>query len=283
MPRWWRRLLVALRRANVFLLLEMTAGTALITMLAVSWQTVSANSATNQLLPARLTSVLLIGSLVPAMALIVLAGRRLALARAARSGLGTSGRLHVRLVWLFSLIAAIPTLLVVIFASLLFQSGVEFWFSNDSRGMLENASSLARGYYADKLRDVGRESVAMAGDVRGYFDQAPITSQDFLAGYSWQVYSRKMDESAIIERARDGTLRTAAIVDPNVKDDRERITPDELKKLDAGEQVVVKASAERIEAVTSIDHQRGIYLYVARNSDKLALSQFERAKSVLGL
>jgi two-component system nitrogen regulation sensor histidine kinase NtrY len=47
MPRWWRRLLVALRRANVFLLLEMTAGTALITMLAVSWQTVSANSATS--------------------------------------------------------------------------------------------------------------------------------------------------------------------------------------------------------------------------------------------
>lgn len=281
LPRWWRRLLVVLRRANVFLLLEMTAGTALITMLTVTWQTISANGAANQLLPARLTSVLLIGSLVPAMALIVLAGRRLALARAARSGLGTSGRLHVRLVWLFSLIAAIPTLLVVIFASLLFQSGVEFWFSNDSRGMLENASSLARGYYADKLRDVGRESVAMAGDVRGYFDQAPITSQDFLAGYSWQVYSRKMDESAIVERARDGTLRTAAIVDPNVKDERERITPDELKKLDAGEQVVVKASAERIEAVTTIDHQRGIYLYVARNSDKLALNQFERAKSVL--
>jgi len=281
LPRWWRRLLVSLRRANVFLLLEMTAGTALITMLMVSWRTVSANGAANQLLPARLTSVLLIGSLVPGMALIVLAGRRLALARASRSGLGTSGRLHVRLVWLFSLIAAIPTLLVVVFASLLFQSGVEFWFSNDSRGMLENASSLARGYYADKLRDVGRESVAMAGDVRGYFDQAPITSQDFLAGYSWQVYSRKMDESAIIERARDGTLRTAAIVDPNVKDNRERITPDELRKLDAGEQVVVTASAERIEAVTAIDHQRGIFLYVARNSDKLALSQFERAKSVL--
>ncbi|WP_333836878.1 sensor histidine kinase [Novosphingobium sp.] len=282
LPRWWRRLLVGLRRANVFLLLEMVAGTALVMMLAVSWQTVTANGAANQLLPARLTSVLLIGSLVPAMGLTVLVGRRLALARAGRSGVGSSGRLHVRLVWLFSLIAAIPTLLVVVFASLLFQSGVEFWFSNDSRGMLENASSLARGYYADKLRDVGRESVAMAGDVRGYFDQAPITSQDFAAGYSWQVYSRKMDESAIVERAADGTLRTAAIVDPNGKDNRERITRDELRKLDAGEQVVVSASAERIEAVTTIDHARGIYLYVARNSDKLALSQFERAKSVLG-
>lgn len=281
LPRWWRRLLIALRRANVFILLEMVAGTALITMLSVAWQTVTADGTANQLLPARVTSVLLVGSLVPAMALIVLGGRRLALARAARSGLGTSGRLHVRLVWLFSLIAAIPTLLVVIFASLMFQSGVEFWFSKDSRGMLENASSLANGYYADKLRDVGRESVAMAGDIRGYFDQAPITSQDFAAGYSWQVYSRKMDESAIVERAADGTLRTAAIVDPNGKDNRERITPDELRKLDAGEQVVVSASAQRIEAVTTIDHSRGIYLYVARNSDRLALSQFERAKSVL--
>ena len=181
LPRWWRRLLIPLRRANVFILLEMVAGTALITMLSVAWQTVTADGTANQLLPARVTSVLLVGSLVPAMALIVLGGRRLALARAARSGLGTSGRLHVRLVWLFSLIAAIPTLLVVIFASLMFQSGVEFWFSKDSRGMLENASSLANGYYADKLRDVGRESVAMAGDIRGYFDQAPITSQDFAA------------------------------------------------------------------------------------------------------
>jgi two-component system nitrogen regulation sensor histidine kinase NtrY len=38
-------------------------------------------------------------------------------------------------VFLFSLIAAVPTLLVVIFASWLFQSGVEFWFSDNSRGL----------------------------------------------------------------------------------------------------------------------------------------------------
>ena len=280
-PRWWRRLLVALRRANVFLLLEACSLVALVAMLATSWMTVSANSASNQLLPSRLTSSLLIGTLVPAMALIVLVGRRMALARAARSVLGSSGRLHVRLVWLFSLIAAIPTLLVAVFASLLFQSGVEFWFSDNSRGILENANSLARGYYADKLRDVGNESVAMAGDLRDYLAQAPITSQDFAEGYSWQVINRKLNESAIIERGADGTLRTAAIVDPNSTENRERVTPDEIRRIDAGEAVVVGASAERIEAITPVDRTRGIYLYVARNSDKLALSQFERAQSVL--
>lgn len=280
-PRWWRRLLVAMRRANVILLLEITTALILALMLWVSWMTVTSNSASNQLLPSRLTSSLLVGTLVPAMALIVLIGRRAALKRASKGVLGSSGRLHVRLVWLFSLIAAIPTLLVVVFASLLFQSGVEFWFSDNSRGMLENANNLARGYYADKLRDVGNESVAMAGDLRDYLGQAPITSRDFAEGYSWQVINRKLNESAIIERGADGTLRTAAIVDPNSNDDRQRVTADELKKLDAGEPVVVTASAARIEAVTPVDRTRGIYLYVARNSDALALNQWQRAQSVL--
>lgn len=280
-PRWWRKVLVALRRANVFFVLELVAVFVLVLMLWTSWVTVTANSDSNQILPSRLTSVLLVGTLVPAMALIVMGGRRVALRRAAKSLLGSSGRLHVRLVWLFSLIAAIPTLLVVVFASLLFQSGVEFWFSDNSRGMLENANNLARGYYADKLRDVGNESVAMAGDLRDYLAQAPITSQDFAEGYSWQVINRKLNESAIVERGADGSLRTAAIVDPNRSDQRQRVTIAELQRIDAGEPVVVNASAERIEAVTPVDRSRGIYLYVARNSDALALNQWQRAQSVL--
>ncbi|MFM6831261.1 MAG: HAMP domain-containing protein, partial [Novosphingobium sp.] len=281
MPRWWRRVLVSLRRANVFLLLEIAASAIFALMVAVSWLTVTGSSEQGQILPSRLTSSLLIGTLVPAMALLVLGGRRLAIRRATRSLLGSSGRLHIRLVWLFSLIAAIPTLLVVVFASLLFQSGVEFWFSDNSRGMLENANKLAQGYYEDKLRDVGNETVAMAGDIRDYLNQASITSTEFAEGYSYQVLGRKLNESAILERASDGTLRTAAIVDPEKADRQQRVTTQDLKRLDAGEIVVVNASAERIEAVTPIDKRRGIYLYAARTSNALALEQWERAQTVL--
>ncbi len=281
MPRWFRRLLVALRRANVFFLLELAASTILVLMLSVSWLTVTGSTGEGQILPSRLTSSLLIGTLVPAMTLLVLAGRRLAIRRAARSVLGSSGRLHVRLVWLFSLIAAIPTLLVVVFASLIFQSGVEFWFSDSSRGMLENANKLARGYYEDKLRDVSNQTVAMAGDIRDFLDQANIASIEFAEGYSFQVLSRQLNESAIVERGSDGSLRTAAIVDPDKNTERERVTPQDIARIEKGEGVVVKASAERIEAITPIDRKREIYLYTARNSDMLALGQWERAQSVL--
>jgi len=282
MPRWWRRLLVLLRRANVFLLLQTIAAIALVMMVTISIYDLNpGGSAGSELLPAKLTTTLLIGTLVPALTLIVLGGRSIALRRARRDRLGSTGRLHVRLVWLFSLIAAVPTLLVAIFAALLFQQGVEFWFSDNSRGILENANNLAKGYYEDKLRDVGKESVAMAGDIRSYLGQAAITSQEFAEGYSWQVITRKLDESAIIERGEDGAMRTAAIVDPNRDDDRQRVTPAEVERIARGEQVVVNASPERIEAVTPIDKARGIYLYVARNSDQLALIQSKRATSVL--
>ena len=71
--------------------------------------------------------------------------------RAEQGGLG-SGRLHIRLVALFSVIAAVPTVLVAIFASLLFQSGLEFWFSNRARGMLENTVQVARASYDARSR-----------------------------------------------------------------------------------------------------------------------------------
>ncbi len=97
-PRWFRRALVGLRRANFLLLLELTCAAIFVLMLSVSWLTLSGPSAQGGILPSRLTSSLLIGTLVPARALLVLAGRRLAIRRAAKSVLGSSGRLHVRLV-----------------------------------------------------------------------------------------------------------------------------------------------------------------------------------------
>jgi two-component system nitrogen regulation sensor histidine kinase NtrY len=279
-PRWWRRLTIALHRANIYLGLEILAAVALLAMVVTGYVVVSERLARDKLLPSTLAATLLVGTLVPAMALIVLFGRRAALRRAARTVMGSTGRLHVRLVWLFTLVSAVPTLLVVIFSSLLFQSGIEFWFSDNSRGMLENANKLARGYYEQNLRDVGNESVAMAGDLRDYLGQAKIVSPEFAEGYSFQVVSRRLNESAILQKGSDGKLRTAAIVDPENRE-RERVPPATLRRLEAGENVVVTASANRIEAVTTLDRAAQIYLYAARSSDALALSQWERAQSVL--
>lgn len=278
--RLTRRFGVVWHRFNGFAVLEVVLAGLLLLVLFGGWLTLGSDDSHERLIPVATTTSLLVATLIPAMGLLMLAGRRLALRRA-RSLTGSTGRLHVRLVFFFSLIAAMPTLLVVAFASYLFQSGVDFWFSERSRGLLEDANQLARGYYEQNLRDIGDETVAMAGDVRFYLSQASIASPEFAEAYTRQVIIRELNESAIIERGGDGVVRTAAIVDPDEEAGPQSIAPDVFDRLIKGETVVVTATAERIEAVTPLDSDRGVFLYTARKSDEAAQSQWQRAQSVL--
>ncbi len=202
-PRWWRRMQVAARRANFFAIMEVLSIAAFLIMTTITWIAVNSRDK-GQLLPSNLTATLLVGTLVPAMAILVLLGRRMALRRAAEN-IGGTGQMHVRLVFIFSLIAAVPTLLVVVFASWLFQSGVEFWFSDSSRGLLENANKLARGYYEQTQRDVGYESASMAVDTKKVLSENPVASERFTRFFADQVYRRNLSVAAIIQIASDGT------------------------------------------------------------------------------
>src|SRR5690349_24632447 len=118
-------------------------------------------------------ALLLVAILLPAIALMALYARKLAVRRAEQGGLG-SGRLHIRLVALFTAIAAVPTVLVAIFASLLFQSGLEFWFSNRARNMLENTVQVAQSTYRYELGLVGSEATTMASNMADGLKRVPI-------------------------------------------------------------------------------------------------------------
>lgn len=276
-PRWWRRALVSSRHINIFAWLEIVAALLLMVMLVITFIAFSAQPKSGELLPSGQAAALLVGTLIPALSLIVLIGRRRAIKRAG----GTSGRLHVKLVFFFSLVAAIPTLLVAVFASFLFQSGVEFWFSDNSRGILENANKLAEGYYEENQKDLGDETIAMSGDLRYYLQQNSLASPEFAEGYSYQVVSRKLNRSSILQQTDNGELRVVAIVDPDESPEPQRVKPEFIKRLKAGEPVVVIASRKLLEAITPIDMDSGIYLYNARDTGTMALSQWNQAQSVL--
>ena len=278
-PRWWRRGLVVARRANFYLWLEIGAAVALVVMLASSYLALTGAADPRRLVPSAQAAAMLVGTLIPALTLVVLFGRRLAIRRAG----GTTARLHVNLVFFFSLVAAIPTLFVAVFASILFQTGVAFWNSDSSRGLFENANSLAQGYYEQSREDVRLETMTMVGDIRDYLSQGSFTSPDFDDGYVYQVVYRGFNESAIVQQLPDGELRTLAIVDPEENSSAaEQISADTLNRLRAGEEIVIDSTAARVSAVVPIYRDQGIYLYVARNaSDLNALSQWESAQSVL--
>jgi len=231
------------------------------------------------LLTPPLIAILLIANLLPAIALMVLYSRRVAVRRAEKGGLG-SGRLHVRLVALFSAIAAVPTVLVAIFASLLFQSGLEFWFSNRARSMLENTVQIARGSYEAENERVANETVTMSGDLAQYLRLVPRDDPRFVEGFGRQVLNRNLSEAIIINVGADGVPRSLALVNPYDRPLDRIITPAKISELGKKSSVPIN-SADRVGALTRLDYGPNTYLYAARVFDPRLRDQLIRANGVL--
>ncbi|HET7576144.1 MAG TPA: ATP-binding protein [Sphingomicrobium sp.] len=260
--------------------LMILVGLLLAGMLGLSAMLLSRSAEPGSLLSPPLIAVLLIAILLPAIALMALYARKVAVRRAERGGLG-SGRLHVRLVALFTAIAAVPTVLVAIFASVLFQSGLEFWFSNRARNMLENTVEIARASYQREVDRVANETVAASGDLADYLRMTTIDDPRFAEAFGVkQVLNRGLSEAIIFTYGPDKQIRTLALVNPYDRALDKVITPAMLDALQ-GKQSIPVNSSDRIGALTRLDYGPNTYLYDARVFDPQFRDQITRANDVL--
>ena len=277
-PPSLRRWLAA-ERANgrFYRVAELVTAVILIVMLGTSYSILVGGDPGNTLAPL-LIALLLVANLIPAIGLMVLLSRRVAMRRAEKGGLGT-GRLHTRLVALFSVIAAVPTVLVAIFASLLLQSGLEFWFSGKSRGMFESAVQVARNVYQYELSRVGEEGFAMSNDVAGYLRDLP--PEQISQGVAYQVYRRSLNEAAVITIGPDGVIRTEAVV--NGYDgmiDAKRIAA-AIAGLARGAKFVDARTPGRVSILTPLPLGQQAYLYTARWVDPEIGAQIRGADKIM--
>ena len=282
---WPRRLLSsfahALGNSQSIKFLEVTSAIMLVVVAIVTALILTEQGPQSEPLSPAGAAAMLVANLLPATFLLILFGRRVALRRAEKGNIGSKQLLHVRLVAIFSAITAVPTLLLVIFASLLFQSGVQFWFSGEARGMLENAGELATGYYEQNARDVGDETQTMAGDFQNALAQTKATDPAFLSYYVEQVFRRRLSESAIVFISANGLQQTAAVVTEDDDRNREWISAEVLGKLNAGESTVATSRNDRIEVTTVLFDNPKTYLYASRLQSVPAFALGENAQSVL--
>jgi two-component system, NtrC family, nitrogen regulation sensor histidine kinase NtrY len=105
------------------------------------------------LLAVDLLIVLILGALI---------GRELWLILQARRRGRAAARLHVRIIALFSLIAAAPAILVAIVASVTLDRGLDQLLSTRTRVMMENSLVMADVYVSDRAEQVRGQALAMA-------------------------------------------------------------------------------------------------------------------------
>ncbi|WP_448658124.1 sensor histidine kinase [Sphingomonas sp. CJ99] len=221
-------------------------------MIAVTYAVVS-GSARETLLSPPVVALLLVANLIPWMALLVLLGRRVAHSRAARSPIGGSGRLHVRLVALFSVLASVPMLFVTVFASLLFQYGVEFWYSDRARDMIERAASLANDSYVEMTRWVDRENIALANDIGNLLaNDYGFDTPEFVTIFGQSVLQRSLAESIVFSVSPQGEILTFALLDPYERGLAGNIRLEDVRQIQAGKASIVRVSGERVDSLAPV-------------------------------
>src|SRR3974377_2268327 len=164
-----------------------------------------------------------------------------------------AARLHVRIVGLFSIIAAAPAILVAIVASVTLDRGLDRLFSTRTRAAIENSLIVAEAYLRDHAQIVRSDLLVMAIDLprnKPIFDAEPGKLAQFL---SFQAAVRGLSAAIIIDKdlnivARADTKVTQPFAIPP-KDALPHITKTEP-------QVVLLPDTNYVAAVVQLDGYR---------------------------
>lgn len=123
--------------------------------------------------------------------------------KARRQGLAAA-RLHVRIVGLFAIIAAVPAVVVAIIANIVLDRGIDQQISTRTKAVIGNSVLVANTYLNEHAEMVGRNIVALAFEIsraKPFFDQDRERFNQFLIA---QANIRKL--SSVLLVAGDGSV-----------------------------------------------------------------------------
>jgi len=260
--------------------LEIASAVAALLMGAASYAVLAGRAAPARGFSPPTITLLLVMTLILLMALILLIARRIVILVANRREGRAGARLHLKLVALFAGVAAVPTLLVVAFAAILFQYGVQFWFSDRVRTVLENADRVAQAYVVENKQRIVADIDAMAGDTRHNAADFGVASGNFARTLAFQVAARNLTEAAVFSPTPQG-VRVIAAVGLDQRPLTQRFTPRDLAQAAGGQTRVLARPGDRVEALALVDAGKGLFVYASRRVDPKVLDQAMLSRTAL--
>jgi two-component system nitrogen regulation sensor histidine kinase NtrY len=274
-----RRMGLLFRSRRILAIGEPLTVAAMVGVAAITYSILTHGASDRPLNPF-LVALLLVGNLVPAMALLVLIAQRTARSRSEQSPLGARGGLHVRLVALFSVLAAVPTLLVVIFASLLFQFGIKFWFSDRASVVLQNADRVVQAYINEHRAEIWENAIAMRGDFLETLKTASVDDPRWQKYIALQLYNRGLDQIVVFNISPDNSAHIIMLARRDGHSLQLTVDPTKQAEFNS-EQPHVTVLRDRMETVVPLDIRSRTYLWISRGADPLAIAQSARATLAL--
>ncbi len=215
---------------------------------------------------------LLLGNVITGSLLLAIIGLEVwVVVRARRRGYAGS-RLHVQIVGLFAVIAAVPTVLVAVVASTTLDRALDRYFSSRTQAMVNASQIVAHAYVDEHLQAIHGATLEMAIDlsrVKPLFDQDRDKFRKFLT-----MQATGQGLSAAIMKA-DGTIIDR--VDTNAQKPMTLPTADVLSRIDLSKinETVPEIfwTPDGVAAMIKLHGYDDMYLYVGGLLDPRVIEQ----------
>ena len=191
---------------------------------------------------------------------------------------GTAGTgLHIRLITLFSLVALVPAILIAVFATVTLNRGLDTWFSDRTRAIVDTASTVADAYLTNASEATRTDTANIAADL---VQQLPDFNGDR------PTYLKRVQRHTALRN-----LAAAFVFNPITKEIQANITADErikfiappqdaMDKADKGELVIIPPGrgGNLVRALIKLQGYPSNFLYVYRIVSPVVIEQLTKTR-----
>lgn len=203
--------------------------------------------------------------------LVILIAQRLVGVWSGRKRGLAGSHLHVRLVYIFSLLAALPAIIMTIFSAFFFHYGVQAWFSQRVQTAVNESQAVAQAYLEEHKEVLRSDVMIMANDLNA--QQGFLIGQD--DAFDQKVMSthsrlRNLPEAVVFNAGGDILSRSSLTFALGFED----VPSYAVRQAQGGDVVILRGgnADDRLRALVKLEAYRDAYLFVGRMIDPQVLS-----------
>lgn len=171
--------------------------------------------------------------------------------------------LHMRLVWLFGLVAVVPAIIVAVFAYVTLNRGLDTWFSQRTQAIVNSAAGVAEDFVKSAADATRNDAASISADLVQQKDLYDNHRADFVQRVARNTALRGLSGAFVFDlkaKRIDANVTANSTIKFMVPD------PELIKKADAGELVLMPPSAggNLVRALIKLQGYPSHYLYIYR-------------------
>ena len=187
-------------------------------------------------------------------------------------------RLHVRLVFIFGVLAAAPAILMAVFSSIFLYFGIHAWFNDHVSTAVHESLEVAQAYLKEHQQVMRADVLAMASDLNR--EAAGLSGNPQALGEYLETESqlRGLPEAIVVNSSGKVLGHSRLSFSLELDAPAQKVFQDAMK----GDVVLMTGdSRDRIRALLKLDRYFDSYLYVGRLVDASVLAHMQTTEDAV--